>query len=352
MSKSSGENRRDFLKKSGMFTVAGVSCSLFPSCAGAQDAAQSEAAEAAENAKVAASMSEEFVKSKRKELWKKYKGRFRGPDGEFSDEKYKGPGKWRIHMLGTCAGTEPWPGRNHTSWILEKPNGEILWFDAGEYCSWTALLMNLDPSRCKNLFISHPHMDHVGGLPGLLTTIAKVHWLRGDKKPVELTVHSAMSYFIEASKEMVLGRNNKHVKIHTINTGEIFRDGDVAIDVIENRHMPPAKDGRCQSYSYRIKILNGPKKTLVFSGDIKNEDDLAPFFKDGGIDLLMIETGHHVAENLCRKIKEKYPNSVKDILFLHHGIEILNDPDFEKARAEAVWGKPVIISKDRQTIDL
>jgi hypothetical protein len=39
-------------------------------------------------------------------------------------------------------------------------------------------------------------------------------------------------------------------------------------------------------------------------------------------------------------------------MFVHHGIEILTNPEFEKVRADAVWGKPVIFSYDKQIINL
>ena len=37
----------------------------------------------------------------------------------------------KIHFLGTCAGTEPIPGRRHTAMILESGN-KFYQFDAGE----------------------------------------------------------------------------------------------------------------------------------------------------------------------------------------------------------------------------
>ncbi len=352
MSNNLENGRRNFLKKAGFFLAAGSISPVFAEQPGnAVGAEKSASGKVSDRADKILAMSAEEVKAVRKAAWKEY---WHSREAAEMRAAYaKGSGKWKIHMLGTCAGTEPWKGRNHTSWILEKPTGELLWFDAGEYCSWTASLMKIDVLRCKNLFISHPHLDHIGGLPGLFTTMLKLRWVYKEKTPFDLTVHTPVAYPVESAQKMLVNKGTiKGLKTHLVVNGEVYKDSDVVIDAVENNHMPRTPEGLCQSYSYRIKMLTPPNKTIIFTGDIKNEDDVGFFFRDGGCDLLMIETGHHVAENLCSRIKEKYPNSVKDILFLHHGIEILNDPEFERIRAEAVWGKPVIISNDRQTIIL
>ena len=79
----------------------------------------------------------------------------------------------KLYIFGSCSGTEPMEGRHHTSFALEV-EGKIYWFDAGENCSYTAHLMGVDLLSVSNVFISHPHMDHVGGLGNLLWNIRKL----------------------------------------------------------------------------------------------------------------------------------------------------------------------------------
>ena len=65
----------------------------------------------------------------------------------------------KLTFLGTCAGTEPMPGRRHTSFVVED-KGRVYWFDTGESCSYTAHLANIDLLSTRAIFISHTHMDH------------------------------------------------------------------------------------------------------------------------------------------------------------------------------------------------
>ena len=88
--------------------------------------------------------------------------------------------KIKVHILGSCSGTEPYEGRHHTSVALETEKG-LYWLDAGECCSYTAYLMGLDLLKTKGIFISHCHMDHVGGLGKLLWDIRKLTVVKSRK---------------------------------------------------------------------------------------------------------------------------------------------------------------------------
>ena len=69
----------------------------------------------------------------------------------------------KLVFLGTCAGTEPMPDRKHAAIALEV-EGRLYWFDAGEGCSYTAHNLGMDVLKVKTVVISHPHLDHTGGL--------------------------------------------------------------------------------------------------------------------------------------------------------------------------------------------
>ena len=80
----------------------------------------------------------------------------------------------KLYVFGSCSGTEPMEGRHHTSVAFEI-NDRFYWFDAGENCSYTAHLMGVDLLKISDIFISHTHMDHIGGLANLLWNTLLCH---------------------------------------------------------------------------------------------------------------------------------------------------------------------------------
>ena len=84
----------------------------------------------------------------------------------------------KLHTLGTCAGTEPMPTRQHASCVFEI-NGHQYWFDAGAGCSRTAALGGLPLTGVDTIFISHRHRDHTGGLPPLLWAATEIEVIIG-----------------------------------------------------------------------------------------------------------------------------------------------------------------------------
>ena len=95
----------------------------------------------------------------------------------------------KIYILGTCAGTEPMEDRHHTSIAIEV-DGKVYWFDAGENCSYTAHLMGIDLLSVSDIFISHAHIDHIGGLENLLWNIYKLSNVKNTlPRYGDITVH-------------------------------------------------------------------------------------------------------------------------------------------------------------------
>lgn len=242
----------------------------------------------------------------------------------------------KISIFGSCSGTLPFEGRHHTSFSLTI-NGRVYWFDAGENCSYTAYLMRVDLLAVSDIFISHPHMDHVGGLGNLLWNIRKLSTQSntlpyyGDVTvylPNEETFNGTLSVLKHTEGNY---KTEYHTLFQKITDAVLLKNENIEVEAMHNRHLEKTNDG-WQSFSFRITAEN---KKIVYSGDIQSVDDLSDFLKEG-CDALFIETGHHTAEEICNHIvKKQY--SVKALYLLHHGRKILNDFDGVLQRCKTIF---------------
>ena len=256
----------------------------------------------------------------------------------------------KLYIFGSCSGTEPMENRHHTALALEI-GGRFYWFDAGESCSYTAHLLGVDLLRVSDIFISHPHMDHVGGLGNLLWTIRKLSSVKGELPQFgDVTVYTPNTdTFDGILKVLRQTEGNYKCKYQTlskkITDSTLLNDENIKVEAKHNLHLPETAEG-WQSFSFRVTAEN---KRIVYSGDLKDISDITEYLEEG-CDLLLMETGHHSAEKICRIIADKkYP--VKELCFLHHGREILNDYDGTLKRARAI-NPNVKFANDKDILDV
>lgn len=254
----------------------------------------------------------------------------------------------KLHFLGTCAGTEPMPDRKHASFALEA-DGDIYWFDAGEGCSYTAHNMGIDLLKVKKVVISHPHIDHTGGLANLIWNIRKMHWVKQSAAMNDIDIYlpdagiwDAVMAILHCSEGSFALEDFLHP--HPIREGILFDDGRVRVTALHNLHIAP-RDGQWLSYSLRIEAED---KRLVYSGDVKNYDELDPLIGDC-CDGLIIETGHFGIDDVYAYTKER---PVGSVFFTHNGREILNHPEPSQEKVCRYFGGMAVICRDGMTITL
>ena len=259
----------------------------------------------------------------------------------------------KITFLGTCAGTEPMAGRRHSSFVVEHGGG-LYWFDAGESCAYTAHLLGIDLLATKAIFISHWHIDHIGGLPNLLWTIRKLN-TRSELEPKPWH-DMTLSVFIPdmGTWKAVWELLNRYADFtFTIEPsrpqdGLVFEGDGLKVVAAHNRHLGEAAEGEpWESFSYRIEAEDG--KSVVFSGDVADTSELQPLL--GGADLVLMETGHHTVQDVCAYLRDS--GLAPDQLgFIHHGRAILADPDGELKKAKSILGDGVFLAEDGMVLEL
>jgi len=254
-----------------------------------------------------------------------------------------------LHIFGTCSGTEPYPGRHHTAFAIEY-NKRLYWFDAGEGCAYTAHMMGVDLLRLRKVVISHPHIDHVGGLANLLWTVRKL--VSVQKRLPEHDIELCLPDLRVWPGVAFMSGMGEAIGVREYADGLLFEDDGFRVTALHNRHLAHEDGTPWRSFGFLIEC-NEPEartsKRVVYSGDTKGVEDYAPLM--GNCDLLLMETGHHHPPEVARELLARgmFPGK---LAYIHHGRDFLDLYDEQVRALEGIVSGRYIILDDATTLEV
>jgi ribonuclease BN (tRNA processing enzyme) len=259
----------------------------------------------------------------------------------------------RLVTLGTSGGPSATVGRAQSSNLLIV-NGALYVIDAGPGVTRRLTRAGIRIRDIDNIFITHDHGDHTGGLAELLS--AEYDFNR--TKPVniygppgtETVVRGAMQY-LTVSSEIRISGGTKSVPIaqilfgHDVGTGAVYQDANVKVTAVENTHFhfPPGSPayGKYKSYAYRFEASD---RVIVFTGDTGPSVAVTELAR--GADILVSEVDS-VEENVARQIKTglwQLRTPDEQASFIRHDTEEHLSPEEVGKMAARAEVKTVVLS--------
>lgn len=167
--------------------------------------------------------------------------------------------------------------------FLELPDGKTMLVDAGEASAGdkvVSYIRGLGHDRIDYVVATHPHADHIGGLPAVLSAFEVGQVLA----PEATTDTDTFTAFLDAVEA-------KGLKIDVVEQGTSIVSQDAGYSVVALGPPAGKQSDDLNDYSAIIKVTYGPS-SLLLTGDAGTSDIEAA--DPGHVDVLKV--GHHGSE--------------------------------------------------------
>lgn len=203
----------------------------------------------------------------------------------------------KIKFLGTGPGVQK-TGRHFQSMIIETKCGNAYLVDAGAPVLDILMKEKYDLSKIKEVFITHLHGDHMGGLMGMLF-LPKSYGMKYNIYLSEQRGIDAVEQYLSMIHWSVNNGQTDRVSFRLINEGEFYDDGNVKITAVHTSHMESSSD---IAYGF---LIEADGESVYITGDLHPTlKDFPEFLYQKQIDMLVTECSHFTVSELMEKVKK------------------------------------------------
>jgi len=199
-------------------------------------------------------------------------------------------GNLRLTFFGTAAGF-PTPVRPKTTSIGLWRRRSLYLFDAGDSIAADFAQRAIPLDALRAVFITHLHVDHIGGLPLL------IQYLQLNERTAPLRI-----YLPDASLEGVSDylrllylwpMAQFPLELRPVSGGTAYEDDTHHLEGGEPQRAKAGERAESQAFSYLVAVDG---KTIYYSGDLAGPEEAAK--QADSVDLAVVELAHFTAEEL------------------------------------------------------
>ncbi len=242
----------------------------------------------------------------------------------------------KFTFFGTSHGL-PEKDRYCSCTMLETGEKKYI-IDMGAPFADIAVRHGISCADISDIFITHAHLDHCGGLP-IFMTLGKWHFMQS-----AITAYLPDKELLNAMKPLIevrMDESNPNIKIRKYEAGEIFNDGTIRVTAIPTEHM---KNVDRLSYAFDLEAEG---KRILFTGDLTAEmNDFPQVAFENHFDLIVTECAHAPKETLERILRRL---DVEQVVIMH--IYPQEKIDYFK-KISSSFDFPIIVPDDNDELEI
>lgn len=214
--------------------------------------------------------------------------------------------------------------RFNSAYFVEVGNLRLM-IDCGSDALRALQKAKVDVFSIQDIFLTHMHADHCGGLPAVLTAM---HVL-GRTEPLNIHVPSTQLEFVKswlANFFVYSERWSFRFKLFPLESGKKSFDGEIELEFILTSHLQRYEEAALKAginpLSFSVIIREG-KKSFFFSSDLESIHEAGSYIESS---LAFVEAAHPALDEISKISREAGGR----IFFTHIPQELENDGTWRK----------------------